>query len=333
MLLFTSQAEEFVVRDTHYGRVRGIVNTVLGSKKVERYLGIPYAAPPVGELRFENPEEPSTWKGVRNTTTLSPACPQRPQLMFYLTSHRPGFNDSDEDCLYMNIYVPQIEEGEIKMAVLVHIHGGSNQAGMGAMLDVDILAAEGEIIVVNFNYTLGALGFLSGGKPEFPGNYGLLDQTAALQWVSQNIHFFGGDPNKVTVEGHSAGAADVGYHIVSPLSKGLFRFAIIQSGSPTSPWASGSQHPEALTSFGEDIGCNSGHDLQKLKQCLKTKTLDEIRDNVYSSRTDVSVPHGRDLFYLFGCPFSGHPLYYYTNEDRQISKVFMNMWINFVKTG
>ncbi|XP_067679636.1 neuroligin-4, Y-linked-like [Haliotis asinina] len=466
-IVITSQAEEFVVRDTHYGRVRGIVNTVLGSKKIERYLGIPYAAPPVGELRFENPEEPSTWKGVRNTTALPPACPQKPALLFYLTSHRPGYNNSDEDCLYMNIYVPQTGEDEIKMEVLVHIHGGSNHAGMGAMLDVDILAAEGEIIVVNFNYRLGAFGFLSGGKPEFPGNYGLLDQTAALQWVSQNIHFFGGDPNKVTVEGHSAGAADVGYHIVSPLSKGLFRFAIIQSGSPTCPWASGSQHPEALTSFGEDIGCNSGHDRQKLKQCLKTKTLDEIHDSVYSSRTDCSssglcmrievddlfvekhadilfkeaelngeafmagitrdegrewglrssilmtpenlqkedfdlvtssviaheyypwndlqnntahavamgefwgdhdiavptfdvatrlaartekvyfysfdyaspsanisgVPHGRDLFYLFGCPFSGHPLYDYTEEDRQVSKVFMNMWINFVKTG
>ncbi|XP_046542889.1 acetylcholinesterase-like [Haliotis rubra] len=465
-IVIISQAEEFVVRDTLYGRIRGTVKTVLGSKKVERYLSIPYAAPPVGELRFEYPEEPTAWKDVRNTTALPPACPQRPALLSYVSSHRPGFNNTDEDCLYMNIYVPQIGEDRIKMAVLVHIHGGSNHAGMGAMLDVDTLAAEGEIIVVNFNYRLGAFGFLSGGQPEFPGNYGLLDQTAALQWVSQNIHFFGGDPSKVTVEGHSAGAADVGYHIVSPLSKGLFRFAIIQSGSPTADWASALQHPEVLTSLGEDIGCSSSKDLQKLKQCLKTKTLKEIHGTVYArlgcsssglclrivvddffvekhvdtlfkeaelngeafmagitrdegrewglyssilltpkdmqidnfnlvessviaheyypwnhpqnktaraiamgeiwgdndiaaptfdiatriaARTDniyfysfdyaspsakvQGVPHGRDLFYLFGCPFSGHPLYNYTDEDREVSKVFMNMWINFVKTG
>ncbi|XP_046542782.1 acetylcholinesterase-like [Haliotis rubra] len=468
-IVIAFEAEEFVVRHTLYGRIRGSVKTVLGSKKVERYLGIPYAAPPVGELRFENPEKPATWKGIRNTTVLPPACPQIASKWSYVYSHRPGFNDSDEDCLYMNMYVPQIAEDGSKMAVLVHVHGGSNLVGMGAMLDMDILAAQGEIIVVNFNYRLGALGFLSGGQPEFPGNYGLLDQTAALQWVSQNIHYFGGNPSKVTVEGHSAAAADVGYHIVSPLSKGLFRFAIIQSGSPTALWALQSQHRKVLTRFSEVVGCKISKDLQELKQCLKTATWRDITDRLYISkcipsdvclspvidgffvekhadilfkeaelngeafmagttrdegwsgasaeftelltphkmkkylnmfydlvsisvvtheyfpwddplnrtahvlaldevwgdheivgptfdvairlaaRTDnvyfysfdyaspsakvQAVPHGRDLFYLFGCPFSGHPLYNYTEEDRQVSRVFMNMWSNFVKTG
>ncbi|XP_067679633.1 pyrethroid hydrolase Ces2a-like [Haliotis asinina] len=439
--VITFEAEEFVVRETLYGRIRGTVKTVLGSKKVERYLSVPYATSPVGELRFENPEKPTTWRGIRNTTVLPPACPQMALKWSYVYSHRPGFNDSDEDCLYMNLYVPQVAENDVKMAVLVHVHGGSNLAGMGAMLDMDILAAHGEIIVINFNYRLGALGFLSGGQPEFPGNYGLLDQTAALQWVSQNIHFFGGDPNKVTVEGHSAAAADVGYHIVSPLSKGLFRFAIIQSGSPTALWALQSQHQKVLTRYSEVVGCNSSMELQKLKQCLKSVpwrditdrlfiskcvpsdvclspvidgffvekhadilfkeaelngeafmagiTRDEVSisvivheyfpwddplnrtalalafdefwgdhelvvptldvatrlaartDNVYFYSFDYAspsakvqaVPHGRDLFYLFGCPFSGHPLYNYTEEDRQVSKVFMNMWTSFVKTG
>ncbi|XP_067679635.1 neuroligin-4, X-linked-like [Haliotis asinina] len=468
-IVIAFEAEDFVVRDTLYGRIRGTVKTVLGSKKVERYFSIPYATPPVGELRFENPEKPTTWTGVRNTTVLPPACPQTSSQWDYVYSHRPGFSNSNEDCLYMNLYVPQIAEDDGKMAALVHIHGGSNLVGMGAMLDMDILAAQGEIIVINFNYRLGALGFLSGGKPEFPGNYGLLDQTAALQWVSQNIHFFGGDPNKVTVEGHSAGAADVGYHIVSPLSKGLFRFAIIQSGSPTAPWAFQSNHRKILAKFSEDLGCDSSNDMQKLKQCLKSKKWRDIRDRPYrhkcapsgmclspvidgffvekhadilfkeaelngeafmagitrdegrfpgmihrtmlvtpnnvkqfinndfdlvtssvvaheyypwndpldiqatlfafgdiwgdndiaaptfeiatrlAARTDnvyfysfdyaspsakfQTVVHGRDLFYLFGCPFSGHPLYNYIEEDREVSKVFMNMWVNFVKTG
>ncbi|XP_071119428.1 acetylcholinesterase-like [Haliotis cracherodii] len=469
-LVITLDAEEFVVRDTNYGRIRGTVKTVLGSKKIEQYFSVPYAAPPVGELRYEDPEEPTTWKGILNTTVFPPACPQISSMWSYVKSHRPGFKNSDEDCLYINMYVPQTGESESKLEVLVHIHGGSNHVGMGAMLDMDLFAAQGEIIVINFNYRLGALGFLSGRRPEFPGNYGLLDQTAALQWVSRNIHFFGGDPNKVTIEGHSAGAADVGYHIVSPLSEGLFRFAIIQSGSPTAHWASSFQHQaeNVLTKYREDLGCDTSNDLRELKQCLKTKewrdinnvhykfdcvppafclspvidgffvrkhvdilfkeaelngkafmvgiTRDEGRewgltvphfltptivekyarsdielvtsgiivheyypwndplnrtahmiafgdivgdndivaptfdvatrlaartDKVYFYSFDYAsptakvpgVPHGRDLFYLFGCPFSGHPLYNYTEEDRQISKVFMNMWINFVKKG
>ncbi|XP_046326682.2 acetylcholinesterase-like [Haliotis rufescens] len=465
--------EEFFFRDTQYGQIRGAVKSVLGSKKVERYLSIPYAAPPVGELRFEKPEAPAKWEGTRDALLTPPSCPQSSNYWFYVHLHTPYFTHSDEDCLYMNVYVPQTGAADGKMAVLVHIHGGSNEYGMGAMFDGDVLAAQGEIIVVNFNYRLASLGFLSAG-PEFPGNYGLMDQAAALKWVSRNIHFFGGDPTKVAIEGHSAGAGDVGFHILSPLSKGFFRYAIMQSGSPTADWALLQDTNTAISSateFGEKLGCYTSKDMYKLKQCLKTKPWQSImriryayapgkfcmspvvdglfiqnnttkllkeaelngeafmagitnnegtmwmqgRENVeltprnlgisigdtnnqvvksnlviheyrpwddrdnnaanvtaianilgdsiivapvvdvakrLSYRTDrlyfysfdyhspastapkwMGVPHGRDLFYLFGCPFSGHPLYNYTEEDRQVSKVFMNMWTNFVKTG
>ncbi|XP_046542685.1 acetylcholinesterase-like [Haliotis rubra] len=472
-VVITSGAEEYVVRDTAYGQVRGIVKTVLGSKKVERYFRVPFAAPPVGELRFENPEEPKSWEGILNATVKPPACPQTESEWSYVHMHVPGYTDSDEDCLYINIYVPQTGGADSKMAVLVHIHGGSNEVGMGTMFDGDVLAALGEIIVINFNYRLGPFGFLSGERPEFPGNYGLMDQTAALKWVSKNIHFFGGDPTKVTVEGHSAGGGNVGFHVVSPHSKGLFRYAILQSGSPTAYWALLRPPANAIfrtIRFAEKLGCYAEQDMQKLKQCLKTKDWKDIikeeydyvpgmynfspvidqqflhsdpetllkdadlngevfmtgvtRDegsltavrvnekmdikltpwfveavttidididlvvheykpwkdpdnktaniiglsdvvgdstfvapaidvakrlaqrtkNVYfysfEYHSQVSmkpswlgVPHGRDQFYLFGYPFTGHPLYVYTEEDRQVSKVLINMWSNFVKNG
>ncbi|XP_046542993.1 neuroligin-4, Y-linked-like [Haliotis rubra] len=273
--------ESFVYRDTHYGLIRGTVKTVLDFKKVERYLGIPYAAPPVGELRFENPEEPATWEGTRDAFLTPPACPQISWK--YVHMHVPSFNHSDEDCLYMNVYVPQTGGANGKMAVLVHIHGGSNEYGMGAMFDGSILAAQGEIIVVNFNYRLSTLGFLSGG-PKFPGNFGLMDQAAALKWVSRNIHFFGGDPSKVTVEGHSAGAGDVGFHILSPLSKGFFRYAIMQSGSPTAYWAllkdTNKAKASALT-FGEKVACYTSEDMYTFKQCLKALPWQTISSTWY----------------------------------------------------
>ncbi|XP_061175674.1 neuroligin-4, Y-linked-like isoform X2 [Saccostrea echinata] len=146
-------------------------------------------------------------------------------------------NYQNEDCLFLNIYVPKSLEKNMSYAVMFYIHGGSNRAGMGAMLPGDILAAHGQIIVINFNYRLGLLGFLSSPQHNFTGNNGLLDQVAAMKWVHSNIHYFDGDRDRITIAGHSAGAGDVGLHLVSPLTKGLFRNAILMSGSPLAHWA------------------------------------------------------------------------------------------------
>ncbi|XP_048760480.1 neuroligin-4, Y-linked-like isoform X2 [Ostrea edulis] len=128
-------------------------------------------------------------------------------------------------------------EKNITFAVMFYIHGGSNRAGMGAMLPGDILAAYGQIIVINFNYRLGLLGFLSSPENNFTGNNGLLDQVTAMKWIHSNIHYFDGDESRVTIVGHSAGAGDVGLHLVSPLTKGLFSNAVLMSGSPLAHWA------------------------------------------------------------------------------------------------
>ncbi|XP_076083759.1 neuroligin-4, X-linked-like [Mytilus galloprovincialis] len=228
----TSTNEWNPIRNTLYGKIRGKVTSRLSGKHVEEYLGIPYASPPIGSLRFERPVPPLIWSDIKDTISLPPACPQYGSD--YIDLYREGFNAFDEDCLYMNVYVPKTKQKSL--AVLLYVHGGSNIAGMGAMLDGDVLAAHGEIIVITFNYRLGIYGFYADKSKGIEGIYGLLDQVQAMEWVNQNIKYFNGDPERVTIHGHSLGASDVGLHIVSNLTKGLFKNAIIHSGSPIAHW-------------------------------------------------------------------------------------------------
>ncbi|XP_064606515.1 para-nitrobenzyl esterase-like [Liolophura sinensis] len=287
-----------VIRNTTSGQVLGTIDNPLpASVQVEKYFGIPYAKPPVGDLRFEDPVLMSPWEPeVLETLNLHPACPQIDEDMLYIAEHRVDFNHTDEDCLYLNVFVPILtnatripvtfdansnnsipngttygqNDGE-PLAVLVFIHGGSNVVGTANMFDGDVLAATGGIVVVTINYRLAALGFLGTGHPDFPGNYGILDQIAALRWVQNNIASFNGDPTKVTVMGHSQGSFDVGVLLVSPLAKGLFRTAICQSGPPTSALAhrrSDHDSVHEVLSLGMIFGCQN-LTLAGVKNCLK----------------------------------------------------------------
>lgn len=220
------------IRHTIYGKVRGKVTSRYDGVEVEEYLGVPFAEPPEGELRFKRPRNPKPWQGIIETSSIPPACPQ--MSWYYLQTHTPDFSKSSEDCLYINIFVPKVKKK--RLPVLLFVHGGSNRVGMGAMFDGDILSAYGQIVVVNFNYRLGVLGFYADRNEGIEGNNGLLDQVKAMEWVHNNIHFFNGDPSKVTIHGHSAGAGDVGLHLISDLTKGLFRYAIVHSGSPLAYW-------------------------------------------------------------------------------------------------
>lgn len=230
---------EFPERQTVFGNVRGRVSERLLGSPVEEYLGIPFASPPVGSRRFQRPIKPDSWNDVLNTTRVPPACWQGMINAMYIKRHMPEFdiNDQSEDCLYLNIFVPKPIERNKTFPVMLYIHGGSNRAGMGAMLPGDLLAAHGQIIVINFNYRLGLLGFLSSVENNFTGNNGLLDQVLAMEWVNSNIQYFNGDVNRITIAGHSAGAGNIGLHLVSPLTKGLFMNAILMSGSPLAHWA------------------------------------------------------------------------------------------------
>ncbi|KAL5020938.1 hypothetical protein ScPMuIL_000093 [Solemya velum] len=226
------------VRHTEQGQVRGKRHHVEGGHVVEKYLGIPYAQPPVGPLRFKYPAPPlHRTADILDATVLPPACLQSRDGVQYIEVYVPGFNRTSENCLYLNIYVPVVPEQNRKLLpVMVFIHGGSYRSGMGAMFDGTVLATYG-VVVVTFNYRLGPLGFLSAADPDIPGNYGLFDQLEVLKWVNTNIKHFDGDPDRVTVDGHSAGGCSVGILSVSPLAKGLFNRVIGQSGSIFANWA------------------------------------------------------------------------------------------------
>ena len=190
------------------------------------FLGLPYAAPPTGELRWRLPRPPAAWGGVRDATQFAPSCPQ-PKSPF---APPPPYS---EDCLHLNIYTPSLRHGD--RPVLVWIHGGGFTGDGARHYDGSKLAADGTV-VVTIDYRLGALGFLAhpalARRPGGPaGNYGLMDQIAALRWVHRNIAQFGGDPHNVTIAGQSAGGVSVLDLLVSRRSRGLFQRAIVQSGA------------------------------------------------------------------------------------------------------
>jgi para-nitrobenzyl esterase len=206
---------------------------------VAAYLGVPFAAPPVGDNRWRPPGKPTNWKGERKASRFSASCQQAvtPDGFGPWTAEYVISNEVSEDCLYLNVWTPAKTASE-KLPVLFWIYGGGFSSGgtSVAVYNGAHLASKG-IIVVSANYRVGVYGFLA--HPELTaesaarasGNYGLLDMVAALQWVHDNIAQFGGDPKRVTIAGQSAGAASVHHLISSPLAKGLFSQAIAQSGS------------------------------------------------------------------------------------------------------
>ena len=198
---------------------------------VDSFLGLPYAAPPTGNLRWRAPQPAAAWSGVRDATQFGPSCPQPTVNNPYLP---PG--PISEDCLYLNVYTPTSRSSSgAGRPVLVWIHGGGLVQDGARNYDGSKLAADGTV-VVTINYRLGALGFLAhpalASRPGGPaGNYGLMDQQAALRWVQRNIAQFGGDPHNVTIAGQSAGGLSVLAQMVSPGARGLFQRAIVQSGT------------------------------------------------------------------------------------------------------
>lgn len=202
------------------------------------FRGIPYAAPPVGPLRWMPPQPVTPWPRMRAADRFRPICPQNVMRISVIPRPQLPEEPQDEDCLYLNVWTPAADSQ--RRPVMVWIHGGAftNGSGSSPMHPGATLPKRGGVVMVTINYRLGPLGFLNlnevtGGKIPATGNEGLLDQVAALQWVHDNIAAFGGDPENVTVFGESAGAMSIGCLLAMPAAKGLFKKAILQSGSNT----------------------------------------------------------------------------------------------------
>ncbi|XP_036141337.1 esterase E4 [Monomorium pharaonis] len=209
------------------GRLIGIIEKTVYGDHYVAFRGIPYAKPPVGELRFKDPEPPEAWSGSRDASKYGNIAIQ----IDIMKQETVG----DEDCLYLNVYTADIVK---KRPVMVWIHGGGFRLGSGdaSVYGPDFIVQK-DVILVTLNYRLGALGFLNLNDKVATGNQGLKDVVMALQWVQKNISQFGGDSKNVTIFGESSGGVIAHYLTLSPLSKGLFHKAISQSGVATNPWA------------------------------------------------------------------------------------------------
>ncbi|MFI0773207.1 carboxylesterase/lipase family protein [Streptomyces sp. NPDC021212] len=255
---------------TDKGAVRGAT-----SKGVERFLGIPYAAAPTGSLRWKPPRPAARWTGVREAADFGNPCPVLPS--------GNGPRSETEDCLDVNVWRPSGVRAGARLPVHVFIHGGGLTNGSGSQNDESKLVKETGVIGVSLNYRLGAFGFLGlpalteeGGES---GNYGFMDQQAALRWVQRNIAAFGGNPGEVTIDGESAGGWSVCGHLVAPGSRGLFARAMIQSGSCRSgPQA---RAEAAGTAFARQAGCD-GTAQAAVLDCLRSASAGTLLD---ASRT------------------------------------------------
>ncbi|XP_020031533.2 carboxylesterase 4A isoform X2 [Castor canadensis] len=219
---------------TKYGTLQG-KQLHVGKTPIHVFLGVPFSRPPVGARRFAPPEPLQPWTGIRDATTYPPACLQEfwgQVTSIYLNSWKQyKWLRFSEDCLYLNVYAPIRAGGDPLLPVMVWFPGGAFLIGAASTYDGSELSAHEKVVIVVLQHRLGIFGFLSTGDSQARGNWGMLDQVAALRWVQENIEAFGGDPNSVTLFGQSSGAMCVSGLMMSPLARGLFHKAISQSGT------------------------------------------------------------------------------------------------------
>ncbi|XP_013410805.1 fatty acyl-CoA hydrolase precursor, medium chain [Lingula anatina] len=271
---------------TNLGQIvgdRAKVDTGPSTGIVDRFLGIPYAKPPVGTLRFANPERHPGWgESIRQVKQFGPHClQQNSSINLYINLGRTITNlTRAEDCLFLNVFVPRgvdlLREKGVRLAILVHFHAGTFVAGTGATFNGDILALESDVVLVTFNYRLGFLGFFSTGTDEARGNYGLYDQHWAIKWVRENAEAFGGDPDRITLIGDAAGGALVDYQMISPLNRGLIQGGISMSGSSLTPGYLAESLNVSLE-FSKLAGCDMPEPSERLR-CLRNKDAQELAE-------------------------------------------------------
>jgi para-nitrobenzyl esterase len=278
---------------THIALADGeLQGSVVGSSR--QFLGIPYAKPPVGALRWQSPQPPDKWTSPRDATQFGKRCAQLASPVLQNAA------SSDEDCLYLNVWTPS-PAPSASLPVMVWIHGGGNVNGSasepvpfantGVFYSGQFLAESHAVVVVSMNYRLGVFGFfahaaLTADPDGRSGNQGLQDQQMALQWVHDNIARFGGDPGNVTIFGESAGSLDVCLHVAAPTSAGLFQRAIGESGGCTTLQTTKAEAETAAAKLATDLGCAGGDVIG----CLRGKPVSEIM-----ASADVAAGIGFDV--------------------------------------
>jgi para-nitrobenzyl esterase len=258
------------VVETREGPVQGFV-----ANGVTEFLGIPYAEPPVGNLRWRPPQDHARWSDVRRTTEFASICALATTLGVF-----SGPPNDHEDCLYLNVFTPELDPSA-RLPVIVWIHGGGNVDGETPDYDGSKLASQGHTVVVTMAYRLNLMGFLAhpalDNEGHLFGNYGILDQQAVLRWVERNIARFGGDKDDVTVGGQSAGAVDTGLHMLSPLAAGLFHRGICQSFCPAFVLPTRAAAEATGVAFAQAAGCGSGSG-PETAQCLRNLPAAKVEE-------------------------------------------------------
>nr|XP_012416235.1 PREDICTED: liver carboxylesterase 1 isoform X1 [Odobenus rosmarus divergens] len=292
------------VVDTVQGKVLGKYVSLKGSAQpVAIFLGVPFARPPLGSLRFAPPQPAEPWNFVKNTTSYPPMCSQdvmAGQVLSELFTNRKeniAFKFS-EDCLYLNIYTPADLTKKSRLPVMVWIHGGGLVVGGASTYDGLALSAHENVVVVAIQYRLGIWGFFSTGDEHSRGNWGHLDQLAALRWVQENIANFGGNPGSVTIFGESAGGESVSVLVLSPLAKNLFHRAISESGVALTAVLVKKDMKDTAQRIGVFAGCKTTSSAV-LVHCLRQKTEDEL--------LETSLKMKFFTLDLFGDPRETHP--------------------------
>nr|CAD7576894.1 unnamed protein product [Timema californicum] len=274
-----SQDDPQVTVTIPQGTLRGASQTTVSGTVYHRFLGIPYAKPPVGNLRFKSPQPPENWNGTRDALEFGSNCRQEGGI-------------GEEDCLFINIFTPQLPNNSADtelLPVMVWFHWGAFVTGNGDITPGHLI--DKHVLFVPVNYRVNVFGFLSLQGADVSGNAGLKDQVAALRWVKNNIAHFGGDPDSVTIFGGSAGGASVHYHVLSPLSSGLFHRAISESGSALNPWAFTPDTQSYAFRLGSNLGLetDSAQELADFLRTVPGEQLSEAVDTLLTKEETVKL--------------------------------------------
>jgi carboxylesterase type B len=276
------------------GQLMGKVVSGYDKKSVFAFLGVPFASPPLNQLRFKRTVPVEPWNRVRRATDFPPNCLQVFPDFIKDVMKPVNLTNNSEDCLYLNVWTPTLNPAA-KKPVMFWIHGGAFQFGSSSNYETDgrIISSFGDVVVVAANYRLNAFGFLNLENDAVPGNMGMYDQAMALKWVKNNIRYFGGDPDSITLWGESSGAVSVSAHLISPVTQDLFNRVILESGSLFMQEVVFNQYEDLANKLLQMIGCN---DNKKKNENINNDSSSNIREKKEVETEDEDDEGSEDDF-------------------------------------